>query len=44
MKEIKEIPAPEFKSAKEMTPLEMNSIRFGKKHTVLTPQKLNDDK
>lgn len=42
MNEIKQIPRPELKSARKMTPLELNNIRIGKKHTVLTPEQLEE--
>ena len=40
MTTIKTIPKPELKSAKPLSPLEMNAIHFDKKHTVLTPELL----
>lgn len=29
---------PEIEGLKQLTPLEMNSVHFNKRHTVLTPQ------
>lgn len=40
MTKIKTIPRPEFKSAQKLTPLQLNSFRYQKKHTLLTPSQL----
>lgn len=34
----KDMKVPEIPGIKKMTPLEMNAVRFDKKHTVLTPE------
>lgn len=31
---------PDIKGLKKLTPLEMNSVHFDKRHTVLTPELL----
>lgn len=36
----KNIPQPSLESAVELKPLQLNNIRIGKKHTVLTPEQL----
>lgn len=33
---------PEIPSARVLTPLELNKIRFTDKHTVITPEMLED--
>lgn len=33
---------PEIDGLKKLTPLEMNSVHFNKRHTVLTPQLMAD--
>lgn len=35
---------PRMEGVNKMTPLEMNSVRFEKKHTVLTPEVLESIK
>lgn len=40
MDRIKKIPQPQFKSAKKLTPLQLNSFRCRKQHTLLTPEQL----
>ncbi|MDE6444627.1 MAG: hypothetical protein K2K64_09465 [Muribaculaceae bacterium] len=42
MNEIKMITPPELKSARKLKPLELNGIRIGRKHSVLTPQQLEE--
>lgn len=42
MKRVKQIPHPEFQSARKLTPLEMNGLRCHKQHTVLTPEQLEN--
>ncbi|MCM1318966.1 MAG: hypothetical protein NC217_01120 [Muribaculaceae bacterium] len=37
-KEPKKIPHPELQSAKRLTPLQLNAMRWDNKHTVLTPE------
>lgn len=36
--EIKHIDHPELKSAQRLSPLQLNSMRWDNKHTVLTPE------
>lgn len=36
----KQIPHPDLKDAEKLTPLDLNSFRFDPKHTVLTPELL----
>ncbi len=38
---VKQIPHPLFTSARRLKPLEMNSIRCSKQHTILTPEQLD---
>ncbi len=38
----KELTMPEIENMEEMTPAELNNIRFSSKHTVLSPQLLSD--
>lgn len=38
----KSIPHPELKSARRLKPLEMNAIRCQRRHTVLTPEQLDN--
>ncbi len=40
MKKVKQIPRPEFTSAEKLSPLQLNSFRCEKKHTLLTPEQL----
>ena len=40
MNSVKNIPRPEFTSARRLTPMEMNNIRCQKRHTVLTPEQI----
>ncbi|MDE6282653.1 MAG: hypothetical protein K2L97_01535 [Muribaculaceae bacterium] len=40
MKTIKQIPRPQFVSARRLKPLEMNAIRCQRQHTLLTPDQL----
>lgn len=40
MKPIKLIPRPDFKSARQLKPLEMNNIRCQRQHSILTPDRL----
>lgn len=37
---MKPIEVPALKGVTKMTPLQMNNVRFNKKHTVITPQLL----
>ncbi len=41
MKTIKQIPRPDFTSARRLKPLEMNAIRINRRHTILTPDQLD---
>lgn len=36
----KEIPVPQFKSARKLKPLELNALHYENKHTVITPELL----
>ena len=40
MKRIKMIEHPELESGYRLKPLEMNAVRLGRKHTLLTPEVL----
>lgn len=40
MNKIKHITVPDLKSAKKLTPLELNSFKCQRKHTLLTPDLL----
>ncbi len=40
MKKPVSIPKPELNDAEKLTPLQLNEIKVGDKHTVLTPQLL----
>lgn len=40
MKRPKTIPRPEFAASEKLSPLELNKIHFGDRHTVLTPERL----
>ncbi len=42
MNKIKNIPHPQFKNARRLSPLELNSFRCEKKHTLLSPEKLEE--
>lgn len=35
---LEDIKIPDIPGIKKMTPLEMNGVRFDKRHTVLTPE------
>lgn len=37
---MKPMEVPALKGVTKMTPLQMNNVRFNKKHTVITPQLL----
>lgn len=37
---IKQIPRPELKSARRLSPLDLNQIHVDKRHTVLTPEQI----
>lgn len=39
---VKEIPRPTLSSGRKLKPLELNNIRIGRKHTVLTPEQLEE--
>lgn len=41
MKTVKQIPRPDFTSARKLKPLEMNAIRCQRRHTILTPEQLD---
>lgn len=40
MTKPKQIPRPDIKDSKILTPMELNNIRFTGNHTVLTPDNL----
>ena len=40
MKTIRQIPHPDFVSARRLKPMEMNALRCQRQHTVLTPERL----
>ncbi|MCM1505148.1 MAG: hypothetical protein NC127_08120 [Muribaculum sp.] len=40
MKKVKTISRPVLESAKQLSPTELNKIRFSAKRTVLTPERL----
>ncbi|MDE6416259.1 MAG: hypothetical protein K2K68_04440 [Duncaniella sp.] len=40
MKKIKHIPHPDLLSAEKLAPLQLNSFRCEKKHTLLSPEQL----
>ncbi|MBD5356782.1 MAG: hypothetical protein HDR88_07240 [Bacteroides sp.] len=37
---IKQIPRPELKSARRLSPLQLNTMRCDKRHSVLTPEQV----
>lgn len=39
---IKSIPRPNLESGKRLTPLQLNAMRWDNKHTVLTPEVLEE--
>lgn len=41
MKQAKQIKQPELKSARRLTPLELNALDCNPKHTVITPTLLD---
>ncbi len=41
MKTVKQIPHPDLTSARKLKPLEMNSIRCQRRHSILTPEQLD---
>lgn len=41
MKTVKQIPHPDFTSARRLKPLEMNAIRCQRRHSILTPEQLD---
>ena len=41
MKTVKHIPRPDLKSARKLTPLEMNEMRCDRKHSLLSRARLD---
>lgn len=39
-RKIKRIPKPDLVSARKLTPLQLNALRFDKRHTILTPERI----
>ncbi len=42
MKTPKNIPHPNLRNAEKLSPLQLNEIKIDEKHTVLTPQLLEE--
>lgn len=40
MNKVKSIPHPELKNAEVLSPLQLNKLPYRKKHTLLTPDRL----
>lgn len=42
MNAVKQIPRPVLTAAHKLTPLQLNSLKLSKKHTVLTPEAIEE--